>query len=121
MATAEEKRNAARAKAGMAEAKANAAKTAAANAAAARNIARGKAGVQEATTNAAKTKASQQAAIDKAKKDLLTPQDTGDDLGDDGTPPDNGAAPDWWIQYQNAEAAKERQQRDHLIYTSTFY
>jgi hypothetical protein len=111
MATAEEKRNAARGKAGAAEIKANAAKTAAANAAAVRNAARAKAGVQEATANAAKRKSAQQAAIDKAKKDLLTAEDTGDDLSDDVISPDNGAAPDWWIQYQNAEAARERQQR----------
>ena len=111
MATAQELRDAARGKTGNAEIKANAAKTAAANAAAARDAALGKAGVQEATANAAKTKASQQAAIDKAKKDLEEGQDTGDDLSDDVIPPDNGAAPDWWIKYQEAEAAKERQQR----------
>jgi hypothetical protein len=105
MATAEEIRNAARAKAGMAEAKANAAKTAAANADAVRNAARAAAGLKEATTNAAKTKASQQAAIDKAAKDLLVVEET----GNKGV--DVNAAPDWWIKYQAAEVAKENQQR----------
>jgi hypothetical protein len=61
---------------------ANAAKTAAANAAAIRNTARAKAGLKEATANAAKTKASQQAAIDKAAKDLLVDKGTGDAPGD---------------------------------------
>jgi hypothetical protein len=61
---------------------ANAAKTAAANAAAIRNAARGKAGLKEATANAAKTKASKQAAIDKAAKDLLVDKGTGDAPGD---------------------------------------
>jgi hypothetical protein len=61
---------------------ANAAKTAAANAAAVRNTARAKAGLKEATANAAKTKASKQAAIDKAAKDLLVDKGTGDAPGD---------------------------------------
>jgi hypothetical protein len=63
---------------------ANAAKTAAANAAAIRNAARGKAGLKEATANAAKTKASKQAAIDKAAKDLLPDKETGDATGGGG-------------------------------------
>jgi hypothetical protein len=105
MATPEEIRNAARAKAGMAEAKANAAKDAAAAADAVRNIARAKAGMAEAKANAAKTKASQQAAIDRAAQDLLVVEET----KNKGV--DVNAAPDWWLKYQAAEVAKENQQR----------